>query len=66
MDLRELGARIYRCYQRAYGAKGALPASLSTTVIYELGPDVQDSGATRAFIKHFMAALDARYGPPSV
>jgi hypothetical protein len=64
-DLRDLGKWIFELYGKVYGVNDLLPRALTDTVIQELGQDVEDSGATRAFIKHFMAALDACYGPPA-
>ena len=62
---RDLAERIGRLYAAAYGLDPTFDPALVARVEASLAHGgLDDSGLIRAFIKRYVAALDAGYGPP--
>jgi hypothetical protein len=62
---RELAGRIGQLYAAAYGLDPTFDPALVDRVEASLAHgSLDDSGLIRAFIKRYVAALDAGYGPP--
>ncbi|MFN8542166.1 MAG: BREX system ATP-binding domain-containing protein [Thermomicrobiales bacterium] len=64
---RDLAGRIARLYAAAYALDPAFDPALVARVEASLAHgSLDDSGLIRAFIKRYVAALDADYGPPKL
>jgi len=64
-DRATLARRIHSVYEDAYGQIPQYASLMTDAVERDLEHTLTDSGLTRAFIKRFMAELDAAYGPPA-
>ena len=62
-DIEDLGRRMQSLYYRAYKIPDVRPAPDIGTIWNDYSRSL--SGKARSFIKHYMAALDARFGPPN-
>ncbi len=61
---KKLAERIFNLYRRAYSIDGEFDESLASTVQDRLDEaDLEGSGMVRAFIKGYVAELDATFGP---
>lgn len=64
---RGLAENIFGLYQRAYSIRAQHLPELTERVENDLdASEASDSGLTRAFIKRYVAALDARFGPSAI
>ena len=64
--LLELAERIHALYVEAYSLRDAFDLAAATGVLSTIdGEDAGESGQVRAFIKHWVAHLDQRHGPPN-
>lgn len=63
-SMRELSGKIHELYCRAYDIDKTTCDTMARQVEAALDDDdVESSGLVRAFIKHFVGALDAAHGP---
>ena len=63
---RELAARLHRLYAAAYALDREFAPALVERIEARFADEgLDESGLIRAFIKRYVGALDALYGPPA-